>query len=55
VLLCAQPEKAPVQADEGFAVIWRKAQRARSELLGIWISSPMESRNDRIQACRCHI
>jgi hypothetical protein len=39
VLVCAQPEKAPVQADEGFAVIWRKAQRARSELLGIWVSS----------------
>lgn len=39
MLLCAQPEKAPVQGDEVFAVIWRKAQRARSELLGTWISS----------------
>jgi hypothetical protein len=25
-----------VQDAEGFAVIWRNAQRARSELLGIW-------------------
>jgi hypothetical protein len=28
-----------MQGDEGFAVIWRKAQRARSELLGVWVSS----------------
>jgi hypothetical protein len=27
-----------VQRAEGFAVIWRNAQRARSELLGIWFS-----------------
>jgi hypothetical protein len=27
-----------VQDDEGFAVIWRKAQRARGELLGVWCS-----------------
>jgi hypothetical protein len=26
-----------VQDDEGFAVIWRNAQHARSELLGGWI------------------
>jgi len=25
-----------MQDAEGFAVIWRNAQRARSELLGIW-------------------
>ena len=25
-----------MQDTEGFAVIWRNAQRARSELLGIW-------------------
>jgi hypothetical protein len=25
-----------VQRAEGFAVIWRNAQRARSELLGVW-------------------
>ena len=28
--------EARVQDDEGFAVIWRNAQRARSELLGVW-------------------
>ena len=27
-----------VQDDEGFAVIWRSAQRARGELLGVWCS-----------------
>ena len=27
-----------MQDDEGFAVIWRNAQRARSELLGVWFS-----------------
>jgi hypothetical protein len=27
-----------VQDDEGFAVIWRNAQRARGELLGVWCS-----------------
>jgi len=25
-----------MQNDEGFAVVWRNAQRARSELLGVW-------------------
>jgi hypothetical protein len=25
-----------VQDGEGFAVIWRNAQRARSQLLGVW-------------------
>jgi hypothetical protein len=29
-------KEARVQDTEGFAVIWRNAQRARSELLGIW-------------------
>ena len=29
-------KEAHVQDAEGFAVIWRNAQRARSELLGIW-------------------
>ena len=28
--------RAHVQDDDGFAVIWRNAQRARSELLGVW-------------------
>jgi hypothetical protein len=32
-------KKVPVQSNEGFAVIWGKAQRARNELLGIWVSS----------------
>ena len=27
-----------MQDDEGFAVIWRNAQRARGELLGVWCS-----------------
>ena len=27
-----------VQGAEGFAVIWRNAQRARGELLGVWCS-----------------
>ena len=27
-----------MQGDEGFAVIWRNAQRARGELLGVWCS-----------------
>jgi hypothetical protein len=27
-----------VQDGQGFAVIWRNAQRARSELLGVWFS-----------------
>jgi hypothetical protein len=27
-----------VQDDEGFAVIWRNAQRVRGELFGIWCS-----------------
>jgi hypothetical protein len=30
--------EAPVQDDEGFAVIWRNAQRARGKLLGVWCS-----------------
>jgi hypothetical protein len=30
--------RAHVQDDDGFAVIWRNAQRARSELLGVWFS-----------------
>ena len=30
--------EAHVQGDEGFAVIWRNAQRARGELLGVWCS-----------------
>ena len=30
--------EAHVQDDEGFAVIWRNAQRARRELLGVWCS-----------------
>jgi len=29
-------KQAHVQDAEGFAVIWHNAQRARSELLGIW-------------------
>ena len=29
-------KEAHVQDGEGFAVIWRNAQRARSELLGVW-------------------
>jgi uncharacterized protein YjiS (DUF1127 family) len=28
--------EAHVQDDEEFAVVWRNAQRARSELLGLW-------------------
>ena len=31
-------EEAQVQDGEVFAVIWRNAQRIRSELLGIWFS-----------------
>jgi len=31
-------EEVHVQDDEGFAVIWRNAQRARGELLGVWCS-----------------
>ena len=27
-----------MQDDEGFAVIWRNARRARGELLGVWCS-----------------
>ena len=30
-------KEAHVQDAEGFAVIWRNAQRARSELLGSWL------------------
>jgi hypothetical protein len=30
--------EAHVRDDEGFAVIWRNAQRARGELLGVWCS-----------------
>ena len=30
--------EAHMQDDEGFAVIWRNAQRARGELLGVWCS-----------------
>jgi len=33
--------KPHVQGDEGFAVIWREAQRARSEVLGVWVSSSL--------------
>ena len=29
-------KEAHMQDADGFAVIWRNAQRARSELLGIW-------------------
>jgi hypothetical protein len=31
-------KEADVQDGEGFAVIWRNVQRARSELLGVWFS-----------------
>jgi hypothetical protein len=30
--------EAHVQDDEGFAVIWRNAQRARGEVLDVWCS-----------------
>jgi hypothetical protein len=30
------PADSEMQGGEGFAVIWRNAQRARGELLGIW-------------------
>jgi hypothetical protein len=49
VLVCAQPEKGPMQGDEGFAVIWRNAQRARSQLLRIWASSLWSS---GVSSCR---
>jgi hypothetical protein len=32
-----------VQDDEGFAVIWRNAQRARGELLCVWCSRVVSS------------
>lgn len=45
-------KEAPVQGDEGFAVIWRNAQRARSELLGLWFFQFFSSLRKLILAAR---
>jgi hypothetical protein len=31
-------KEARIQENEGFAVIWREAQRKRGELIGLWFS-----------------
>jgi len=31
-------KEARIQENEGFAIIWREAQRKRGELIGLWFS-----------------
>jgi hypothetical protein len=40
-LSAATQSDPDVQRAEGFAVIWRNAQRARSELLGVWFRASL--------------
>jgi hypothetical protein len=42
-------KEAHLLDNEGFAVLWRNAQRTRNELLGPWLSQRLSQRLSRIR------